>query len=335
MELFYNEPFLSVIAERVGVWNGEWRALSQGVLESSLQFEKALFKLFHQTTGKGVGVLVTIVGGLRDAVDFRSEFLPLLFQCVPAIQRLRLKKVSLENEFVSHLSQFVMGVFHSFRLANHHGAANDLDQLVACCSPRQGLERSGQKGCSMDELETNSSLRLAKVRHLFDIYDADGNGVLEKFDFQSIAENFARARGLKDGSESYQRLRDRYLQIWSHLQREADENGDGKISFEEMLSYHNLVTHDPSLFHAQVVSLTEHLFDVLDSDSDGTITRGEYFEFASCLSFQVNPEDYETITQGEVFTKKLLRQRLSEFYFSELPDAPGNRLFGHIPEVTA
>ncbi|HIB69200.1 MAG TPA: hypothetical protein EYO33_29965 [Phycisphaerales bacterium] len=225
-----------------------------------------------------------------------------------------------------------MSVLHRIKLGHRGPAANDLDQLEAQDTVRQGLEGCLQKMDCMDEIETVSSLRQAKVRHLFNIYDADGNGVLEKFDFQSIADNFARARGLESEADSYRRLRDGSLKVWSRLQQHADKNGDGKITLEEMLSYHNLITHDPALFQEQVVSLTEGIFQVLDSDSDGVITRGEYFEFASCLGFQALPEDYELITQGQEFTRELFQERLSEFFLSQRADSPGNRLFGKVPK---
>ena len=95
-----------------------------------------------------------------------------------------------------------------------------------------------------------------------------------------------------------------------------------------MKFYHDLITHDPALFHTHVVGLTDFLFELLDSNSDGEISEAEYLEFASCLGFEADGELFTHLTSGQSFEKKLLRKRISEFYFSELVEAPGNWLFG-------
>lgn len=182
------------------------------------------------------------------------------------------------------------------------------------------------------DIGEDSPLKVAKIQRLFDVYDADQNGVLEKADFQSVVDNFARARQLPPESSQYQRLQSTYMNIWAGLQREADEDGDGQVTLEEMRYYHDLVIYDPSLFQKHVVGLTELLFELLDSNSDGTISESEYLEFARCLRFEADSGLFQHLTESRGFSKELLRQRISEFYYSELPDAPGNWLFGRLDQ---
>lgn len=185
----------------------------------------------------------------------------------------------------------------------------------------------------MSESHEESQLRLAKIRQLFHVYDADRNGILEKTDFQAVVDRFARARNLDPGAEAYQSLQTTYLSVWSNLKREADEDGDGQVTFEEMHSYHDTITHDPLLFHQQVVSLTDSLFQLLDSDDDGQIVESEYLDFASCLGFEADSDLFRHLSPRGEMDKKTLRERLSEFYFSEQPESRGNWFFGRIEEL--
>lgn len=184
-------------------------------------------------------------------------------------------------------------------------------------------------------MSQDSPLRRAKLRQLFQIYDADGNGVLEQVDFLAVVERFATARGLDSESDAHRRLQELYLSVWDELQREADADGDGQVTLQEMRSYLDRVTHDPALFVQQVLTITELLFGVLDANSDGLITEKEYLEFASCLGFKADSEVFARLSPPQGMTEVTLRQRITEFYFSEQQDAPGNWLFGRLEEVQA
>lgn len=177
----------------------------------------------------------------------------------------------------------------------------------------------------------HSPLKLAKARTLFSVYDNDGNGFIERADFEAVADNFVQIRSLTSDSEQSQRLRHLYLNIWEELQSVADEDGDGRVSFPEMLSYLDKLTHDPCLFHQQVVTLSELLFRLLDVDGDGSIAYSEYQEFAECLRFETSEENFSRLSQGAAsLSAAQLSKRLQEFYYSENPSSAGNVLFGNL-----
>ncbi|MCA9797348.1 MAG: EF-hand domain-containing protein [Candidatus Eremiobacteraeota bacterium] len=175
----------------------------------------------------------------------------------------------------------------------------------------------------------HTPIRLAKARTLFSVYDHDRNGVLERADFEAVADNVARAR-----SAPHEEVRRLCLSIWNELQQVADEDGDGRVSFQELLAYLDLLTHDPLLFHQQVLTLSRLLFEILDSDHDGRITQAEYIEFAGCLRFSADRRTFLTLTEGaDSLSAEQLQLRLQEFYYSDRPESPGNLFFGPLVEA--
>ena len=180
----------------------------------------------------------------------------------------------------------------------------------------------------------DTPLRLAKAKTLFSVYDYDDNGFIEKADFEAVAENFAKARELPTESEARQKIKELYLGIWAELENVADEDRDGRVSFSELLAYLDKLTHDPALFHQQVMVLSELLFELLDSDGDGSITFQEYSEFACCLRFETSLENFSQLSQkNESMTRVDFLRRLQEFYYSEDPDAQGNVFYGDLKEL--
>ena len=174
-----------------------------------------------------------------------------------------------------------------------------------------------------------SELKRAKLRRMFSVYDYDDNGFIERSDYEAVIANLAGARQLEPGSSTYEELKRSYLSVWEWLRREADTDHDGRVSFEEMLHYNERVTHDPRLFQEQVVALGDLLFELLDRDRDGHVTRQEYHEFATCLRFQPGEAFSKLDVDGKGrLSKPEVHRRIHEFYFSDLEDAPGNWLFG-------
>lgn len=179
-----------------------------------------------------------------------------------------------------------------------------------------------------------SPLREAKLRHMFSVYDHDGNGLVERADYDATIANFASARQLTPGSMEYRRLEEAYLSVWHGLVREADADGDQGISFEEMLHYNERIIHDPQLFDEHVVALGDLLFELLDANGDGHVIEDEYVEFLRCLGVDGDQGAFTRLDLSGAgkLSKRDVRQRIQEFYFSDREDAPGNWLFGPLPQ---
>ena len=60
------------------------------------------------------------------------------------------------------------------------------------------------------------------VRQAFQLLDVNKDGQLSKDDFQQIFNSYEQYGGVKMDDE-----------LWKHLLKEADKNGDGKVSYDE------------------------------------------------------------------------------------------------------
>lgn len=179
-----------------------------------------------------------------------------------------------------------------------------------------------------------SAFREAKLKRMFDVYDVDNNGYIERKDYETVIDNFAAARGLAPGSKEYEKLETAYLTVWEGLRSQADTNRDDLVSFDEMLAYNEDVMADPAKFEEQVLGIGQLLFELLDSDGDGYVKEGEYLQFAECLRFEGDPVSFARLdTSGSgMLSKAALMDRIREFYLSDDENAAGNWLFGDVKQ---
>ncbi len=175
-----------------------------------------------------------------------------------------------------------------------------------------------------------SDLQKAKMKRMFDVYDFDRNGFIERKDYLDVIQNLASLRQFAPGSPEYAALQSAYLAVWEGLRTHADTNRDNRVSFEEMLAYNEAVMANAEEFEQQVLALGHMLFDILDVDGDGRISEGDYLQFARCLRFQAGKESFAKLAPGGHLSKEEVTDRIREFYFSQDDKDAGNWLFGEI-----
>ncbi|WP_231406131.1 EF-hand domain-containing protein [Streptomyces clavuligerus] len=112
-----------------------------------------------------------------------------------------------------------------------------------------------------------------RLARRFATYDTDGDGFIERRDFESAVERLGAAfgRGPQDGALG--RLRELTTGLWRQLVRVADADGDGRIGEDEYKAAFAaglLVT--PDSFDAAYVPFLDALMDVADEDGDGRLT---------------------------------------------------------------
>ena len=176
-----------------------------------------------------------------------------------------------------------------------------------------------------------TELQIKKWTHLFKVYDANGNGVVEKSDFEEIFQNVATARNLTQGTPDYDQLHAKFMEDWEHLRKDADKNNDGKVELAEWLEHGDRRINSPDMYQTNI-DLAHQIFELFDLNGDGVITLEEY---KTILGSWHLPEDLA----AEIFpkldlngdggiTKDELVELLGQFHSSDDPEAPGNFFFG-------
>ncbi|GAA2734275.1 EF-hand domain-containing protein [Streptomyces nogalater] len=120
-----------------------------------------------------------------------------------------------------------------------------------------------------------------RVRLVFSLFDADGNGVLEADDFELMGKRVVAAvPEAADGARS--RLLDAFRRYWQTLLRELDADGDGRVSPEEFAA----IVLDPQRFDATVDEFADALAAMGDPDGDGLVERTHFTALMTAIGFQ-------------------------------------------------
>lgn len=174
-------------------------------------------------------------------------------------------------------------------------------------------------------------LQTKKFTRAFHVWDADKNGLVERGDFDAIVANLGAIRGLGEGSADLADLRGRYLEHWAMLERLLTAGQTG-ASLEHWLSFLDSIVSDEKVYQQAIPSLADFVFDVLDGNKDGVVSRDEFAAFYRAYRVDQGIVDELFSRLGKTATDTLSKtevQRLvQDFYFSEDPASAGNFLYG-------
>lgn len=182
-----------------------------------------------------------------------------------------------------------------------------------------------------------TELQKAKQIHYFNVLDYNGDGVLEKQDFVDVADRLASMRDYEEGSSRHTAVRQEILRMWTNARALSGKEGKAKITLEDWLAHEQKVLDSNVLIHSYVQGIARAIFDILDEDNDGVISKEEYLKFFR--SFRGDDEDGEIAfdklddeDKGHLTRKEFL-EAVTEFHLSDDPDARGNWLFGPYQEA--
>lgn len=179
-----------------------------------------------------------------------------------------------------------------------------------------------------------TDLQTSKLTRYFRLYDVDDDGRIALPDFERVVENVRVLHGAGENSPVHRGLRQGYLSRWLALATSADVDQDGGVDLTEWLAYWDRVLGDEDRYQTEIASVTGLLFEIFDTDGDGVLGADEFVNFyavyglKSALARQVFL-DLDIDGDGHV-TRRELEDMANEFYRSDDPDAPGNRLFGPV-----
>ncbi|WP_280383513.1 EF-hand domain-containing protein [Nocardia wallacei] len=143
-------------------------------------------------------------------------------------------------------------------------------------------------------MQTSDFLR-RKLERRFQTFDFDGNGRIDRGDFESSATAVADAFGHGADSPARQRLLELSLRLWDLLASVADTDGDGLLDADEHVRWTGALMHLPE-------SDARTIHHRLDTDGDGHISTDD------------------------------LLHAIHDYYFDDTPDSVGTWLLGQLPD---
>ncbi|MSP12021.1 MAG: EF-hand domain-containing protein [Chloroflexi bacterium] len=93
-----------------------------------------------------------------------------------------------------------------------------------------------------------SEFRKRKVKGLMESMDFDGNGVIEKDDFEKVFQRMAENLQLLPGTPEYEGMHTFILSGWDSTRQLADANNDQQVTYEEFLGAVDTLINNREIF---------------------------------------------------------------------------------------
>lgn len=184
-----------------------------------------------------------------------------------------------------------------------------------------------------------SDLQRAKIPNLFQMFDANKNGVLDKKDIVRIIDTCAGQKGLDKKSEDYDQHESAFLGLWVGMTTLADKNMDDKVTPDEFLAFFDHLIQSKNKYKILVNRISEGFFCTFDKDHDGKLTFIEYRQFYEAVGLDerfartiFDKLDLDSNGSISINTLKIL---IDQFFRSQDDKAPGNQFFGPVAVATA
>jgi len=181
-------------------------------------------------------------------------------------------------------------------------------------------------------------LQRRKAAHYFDLIDADGNDLIEAADFQRRADRLAETLEVT-GEEERTRLRRRVMLWWEHLSTLADANDDGRITRHEWEMYWERFKIAVSMGSnrrsiEKLERVARHTFRAIDRSGSGKVTQEEFSNWLAAWDIGQHETVFRELDREDTgsLTEEDLVEATKEFYLSNDPNAPGNVLYGALPD---
>jgi len=173
-----------------------------------------------------------------------------------------------------------------------------------------------------------------KLGRRFRTFDTDGDGFIERDDFERSATRLGEEFGHRPDSPACKRLMDLSLQLWQRLAAVADTDHDGRISEEEYKSAFSAgLLETPASFDQGYRPFLDAIMQIADVDHDGMLAVGEYVRWTGALMGLPEAHGREVFrrldedSDGFISTEDVL-EAIREYYFDEDPESAGSWLLG-------
>ncbi|MER5265267.1 EF-hand domain-containing protein [Actinosynnema sp. NPDC002837] len=171
-----------------------------------------------------------------------------------------------------------------------------------------------------------SDLQRKKTSIVFTAMDSNGDGFLERADFEALTDRWVHLRGAADPD----RLREIMMGWWDALRAASDHDRDDKVTVDEVLT----VVKDLGTMLDLVVATAESMFEAVDEDGDGRVSAPEYARMIHAWTGDDSPTDavfarLDLDGDGSI-SKSEFVQHWVEFWAGDDADAPGAHVFGEV-----
>jgi Ca2+-binding EF-hand superfamily protein len=178
-----------------------------------------------------------------------------------------------------------------------------------------------------------TKLQRRKLTRLFNVWDANGDGVITTDDPAQVARNLAELQGLKPGSPEYEGFYSGFMLYQNDFLQAIGVDEHGRVKLEKWLAYHEEMLQEEKRFENTALMVAELMFDLMDQNGDGKITPEEYGGWMRAFRIkeqEITKEVFQKLDLNKdgTLSKQELLELTREFYYSDDPEARGNWALG-------
>lgn len=174
--------------------------------------------------------------------------------------------------------------------------------------------------------------QMRKLARLFDAMDVNRDGRVERADFVRRVEALARLRGWEPSSAPWARNLEIALDEWQNLRESADVPENGSVSREGFLRYAEVFLGDRDAIRAWARGDVQLMFDAMDVDGDGRITKEEYRLYLEACGLDASGADiffaHADLNEDHRVTRAEMTHAVEEYLVSDDPTSSSGYLFG-------
>lgn len=174
-----------------------------------------------------------------------------------------------------------------------------------------------------------TDLQKQKILHFFNVLDNNGNGTLEKDDFELVGETMSNIIGYKENARERLLLKLKAHGLFIQILRDINKD-EAELNAEEWVRFfEEVVLAQPNDY---VNQSSTYLFSLFDQDGDGYIDEKEYLDmfkaYGLYMSVAKKAFDMLDINGDKKISGGELVKAFEDFFMSADESSPGNWIFG-------
>lgn len=179
-----------------------------------------------------------------------------------------------------------------------------------------------------------------KITHLFNILDANNNGILQTDDFTIVANRISNLLNYSQDSTLRLGVQVRSIRLFMQLLTDLEKE-HASISYSEWIKLFDKLYENERQIKDYIQRAATYIFMLFDQDNDQVVSEEEFLDMFKVYNIS---EEYVRIAfrkldinHDGVLQREEILEAFDDFFLSEDPLAKGNWIFGQweVVEVPA